>query len=85
MLWRWWDIGRLRLRSLLRRGRVESELDKELRFHLESETATNLRLGDSPEEARLAAIRRLGGMAQIQEECRDMRRTNYLENFLRDL
>lgn len=85
MLRRWWDIGRLRLRSLLRRGRVESELDKELRFHLESEIEANLRLGLSPREARIAAVRRLGGMAQIQEECRDMRRTDYLENFMSDL
>ena len=85
MLRRWWDIGRLRLRSLLRRGRVESELDKELRFHLEAEIEANLRLGMPPEEARFAAVRRLGGMAQIQEECRDMRRTDYLENFLSDL
>jgi hypothetical protein len=82
---RQWDIARLRFRSLLRRGRLESELDRELRFHLESETDANLRLGLPPTEAHLAAIRRLGGMAQIQEECRDMRRTDYLENFARDL
>ncbi len=80
-----WDIARLRFRSLLRRGRLESELDRELRFHLESETDANLRLGLPPTEAHLAAIRRLGGVSQIQEECRDMRRTDYLENFARDL
>jgi putative ABC transport system permease protein len=84
-LGRWWDIARLRLRSLLRRGRVERELEKELRFHLASEIEANLRLGLPPADARLAAIRRLGGVAQIEEECRDMRRTDYLENFSRDL
>lgn len=31
----WWFTARLRLRSLLRRTRVEQELDEELRFHLE--------------------------------------------------
>src|SRR5690242_5904447 len=38
-----------------------------------------------PSIARSAALRRLGGAAQIQEECRDMRRTGYIENFIRDL
>src|SRR5215831_8160986 len=82
---RWWDIARLRLRSLRQRGRVEAELAKELRFHLESETEANLQLGLPVAGARAAAQRRLGGMAQIEEECRDMRRTDYLENLVRDL
>jgi predicted permease len=82
---RWWNIVRMRLRSLTRRGRVERELDKELRFHLEQQVEENLALGISPGEARRAALRGLGGMAQIQEECRDMRRTNYVENLWHDL
>ncbi|HLK65317.1 MAG TPA: ABC transporter permease [Bryobacteraceae bacterium] len=69
----------------MRSGVLERELDKELRFHLDAETAANLRSGLPPAEAHLAAIRRLGGVAQIQEECRDMRRTDYFENFVRDL
>ena len=82
---RWRDIVRLRLRTLLRKERVESELEKELRFHLECESAANMRRGLSSVDARRAALSRLGGVAQVQEECRDMRRTNYLENFARDL
>jgi predicted permease len=82
---RWWDIARLRLRSLLHVRGIEQELSKELRFHLESETEANLRLGLPPAEARRAAVRRLGGVAQIQEECRDMRRTDLLENLVRDV
>ena len=38
----------------------------------------------TPEEARYAALRELGGMEQIREECRDMRRVNHIENFIRD-
>lgn len=79
------DILRLRLRSLLRRHTVEQELDRELQFHLEQEMEANLLRGAAPSEARSAALRRLGGVAQIQEECRDVRRTNYLDNFFRDL
>ena len=79
------DIARHRTRTLLRRRRVEFELEKELRFHLESETEARMRLGAPMSEARLSALRRLGGMAQIQEECRDMRNTEHLENLVRDL
>jgi predicted permease len=82
---RWLDIACLRLRSVLRRSRVEQELAKELRFHLESETDANVRLGLPPADAIRAAVHRLGGVAQIQEECRDMRRTDLLENLVRDL
>jgi predicted permease len=82
---RWFDIVYLRLRSLLRRGAVERELDRELRFHLDEEIENNVRRGLTPSAARSAALRRLGGVAQIQEECRDMRRTGTIESFLRDL
>ena len=51
----------LRLRSLFRRGRVEQELDEELRYYLESETAERLASGLAPDEARLAALRAVGG------------------------
>jgi putative ABC transport system permease protein len=82
---RWCDIVRLRLWSLLRRGAIEQDLDRELRFHLDQEIEKNVRLGLTPEAARSAALRRLGGIAQIQEECRDMRRTSYIDNFISDL
>src|SRR3984957_17412430 len=75
----------MRLRSVARRTRVEGALDKELQFHLEQQIEENLALGIPPAEARRAALRRLGGIAQIQEECRDMRRTNYIENLWHDL
>jgi predicted permease len=84
-LTRRWDIFRLRLRSLARRTRVEEDLDRELRFHLERQADENLAAGMPPAEARRAAFRKLGGVTQIQEECRDMRRTDYIESFWRDL
>jgi predicted permease len=80
-----WDIVRMRLRSLARRNRVEGDLDKELRFHLEQQVEENLAAGMPPAEARRAALRKLGGVTQIQEECRDMRRTDTIENSWRDL
>src|SRR5437868_6472616 len=82
---RWFDIARLRLRSLVRRGRLETELDRELRFHLDQQAAENIALGMEPDEARRAALRSLGAVTQIGEECRDMRRTDFIENLLHDL
>jgi predicted permease len=82
---RWWDVVRLRARSLVRGGPVEAELDRELQFHIEQETLENIEKGMRPEEARAAALRRLGGIAQVQEECRDMRRVQYLEQMGQDL
>lgn len=82
---RWLEIMRQRLRSLVRRAAVERELERELQFHVDQEIEAKMRRGLAPEAARSAALRRLGGVTQIQEECRDMRRTSYIENFVRDL
>lgn len=82
---RWWDVVRTRVRSLASRKQVEAELDKEMRYHLERQVAENIAAGMSPRQAREAAFRMFGGISQIEEECRDMRRTQYLENFWQDL
>jgi len=73
------------LRSLFRRSAVERELGSELRFHIERQVEENLVVGMTPEEARHAAIREFGGVEQVKEECRDARRTNYLDNLLQDV
>ncbi|HEY6402531.1 MAG TPA: ABC transporter permease [Blastocatellia bacterium] len=75
----------LRLRSLFRRSQVEQELDEELRYHIERQTEELIAKGMTPEEARYAALRALGGIEQRKEECRDMRRVNLIENTLQDL
>jgi putative ABC transport system permease protein len=82
---RWFYKLPLRFRSLFRKGRVEQELGDELRFHLERLIEEKIGKGMTREEARYAAMRELGGMEEIKEECRDMRRVSYLENFSQDL
>ncbi|HEV2417552.1 MAG TPA: permease prefix domain 1-containing protein, partial [Terriglobia bacterium] len=82
---RWIHKLSLRLRSLFHKGSVERELSDELRFHLEKLIEQNLGKGMAPEEARYAALRELGGVEQIKEECRDMRRVNFIETFLQDI
>jgi predicted permease len=59
------------LGALLRRQRVEHELDAELHFHLEMEIEKNLRAGLAPEEARRAALRAFGGVDRVKEQVRD--------------
>src|SRR5580698_3675635 len=82
---RFYDICGLRLRTLFGKVRVERELDRELSFHLERQVEENLSRGMSLDDARATARRSLGGVAQIQEECRDMRRTNHIETVWNDL
>jgi predicted permease len=82
---RWSDKLLLRLRSLFRRERIDHELDDELHFHLEQQIEEKLAAGLTPEEAQYAARRTIGGLAQIQEECRDMRRVNWIADFLQDV
>src|SRR2546421_12310274 len=82
---RWLYKLPLRLRSLFRKSTVEQELRDELRFHLGKLIEGKIAKGMTPAEARYAALRELGGEDQIKEECRDMRRVNYIENFIQDV
>ena len=75
---------RLRIRSLFRRNRVEEELNNEMRDHLERQIQLHVSAGMSPIDARNAATREFGNIALIEEQCRDMRRVNYIEDTFRD-
>jgi predicted permease len=74
----------LRLRSLLRRRRVEQELNEELQFHLEQKIEEGIANGLSPKEARSAAMRAMDGLEQRKEQVRDMWRIHWLTDFLDD-
>jgi predicted permease len=74
----WWS-------RLWRPGKMEAQLDKELRFHLEQHTDDLIAQGFDPEEARRRARLALGGPEQVKEMCRDARGTRWLEDLLRDL
>jgi macrolide transport system ATP-binding/permease protein len=80
----WWFTAPLRLRSILRRPRVEQELDEELQFHMEHKIEEGIAQGLSPKEARYRALRAMDGLEQRKEEIRDMRRIHWLTDFLDD-
>ncbi len=82
---RWVTRFRLIFRSLFLAKRADWELDEELSYHLERQIQEGLNASLSPEEARFAAQRAMGAMTQSKEECRDMRRVNFIDDFLRDL
>src|SRR5690348_12005017 len=82
---RWIYTLPLRLRSLLRRDAVEQELDEELRYHVERKTEEYIASGLTPDEARHLAMRAMDGIEQQKEQCRDMRKMNWLEDFWQDL
>jgi len=76
---------RLRLRALRSRRRAERDLDDELKFHLEMEARKKRIEGLPDAEARLQAKAEFGGVAQVREECRDIRGLTFLENLGRDI
>jgi predicted permease len=78
----WFYTIPLRLRTFLRRKRVEQELDDELRFHLDREVHEAAAHGKAPDEARQRMLRDLHGAV---EACRDMRHTTMIESLAKDL
>ena len=74
-----------RLSALLRHGELDRGLNAEVRFHVEMETEKNIKLGMSPEDARLKALRSFGPMEKHKEETRDARGVSALETLTADL
>lgn len=71
--------------GLLRRRRLEREMQEEMQAHIELQAEANRARGMETEEARYAALRQFGGVAQVQERCRERRRFGWVEDFGRDL
>ena len=76
---------RHRLRALFRRRDLEAEMAEEMRFHLEQRAGDLAESGLPAAEARLAAQRRFGNVASLQEQARDAFGWGALARFGRDL
>ena len=81
---RWVERWR-RLRTLAGRSDIEAGLSEEIRFHIEQQTAKNIRRGMDPAEAKRQAFVQFGGVEHVKEQTRDEFRSAFLEDFLRDL
>jgi hypothetical protein len=71
--------------SLFRRDQVEQELEDEFRDHLERRIEADVAAGMPADEARYAALRALGGVEQLTEQCRDMRGTQLVDQLRQDI
>jgi predicted permease len=74
----WWQ-------RLWRREKMEEELEKEVRLHLDPYKADLIAQGLDAEEARRRAHLALGGPEQVKEKCQDARGTRWSDDLLYDL
>src|SRR6267378_1086284 len=82
---RLWSRLRSWDRALLRRSRMEREMDAELRFHIEAFAEDLVRSGVPREEALRRARIEFGGVEGAKEECREARGVNFIDSVLQDL
>jgi len=75
----------MRIRELLRRERLDGELDEEVSLHLQMMEEEFRRRGMSEVEARAAARREFGGVAHAKEAYRDQRGFPWIESFAKDV
>jgi predicted permease len=75
-IWRRW---------FTRKKKWEQDIQDELRFHVERQTAENIVAGIPPEEARRQAVLQLGAIEGVKEDCREQRRGFWLESLYADV
>src|SRR5262245_36896259 len=78
-------MGKLLNLLRFRRRRLERDFGRELEYHLDRRVDDLKRLGLDDREARRRAAIELGGVAQLQEEVRDVWLTRWLRDFGADV
>jgi predicted permease len=81
----WLTKAWLRAKALVKRKRLERDLEEELQFHLAKRAEKNRALGIGRNDARAAARRRFGNVARVKEDCREMWTLTWLETLWQDL
>ena len=72
------------LTRLLHKSHGESDLDRELRSHIEQQIAQHIANGLTPAEARRQANLEFGGIERVKEEVRATHWESHLDNLARD-
>jgi predicted permease len=72
-------------RNLLRKARLDEELDEELRSYVELLTEEKVGRGMGADEARRSALVEVGGVEQVKERVRGVRAGAAMTTFLRDV
>ena len=80
-------LSRMRswMRRTLRRPELESDMETEIRFHVDAYTEDLMRQGVPRAEAVRRAHIEFGAIENTKEECRDATGATLLENFVQDL
>ena len=81
----WLRLIYTRLYGLLRKNRIEREMEDEMRFHLLMRTRQNIERGMRPDEAEREARRRFGNVGRIKDLARDIKDGGFMETLLQDL
>src|SRR6266542_34283 len=74
-----------KLLNWFRLGNLETDLDRELKYHLDRRVSDLVRSGLPEPEARRQAALELGGVSQVQEEIRDVWLNRWLRDFAYDV
>ena len=80
-----WNRLQSWLQAVMRRSRMESEMDTELCFHIEAFVDDLVRNGVPRQEARRRARIEFGGVERAKEECREARGVSFLGSLFQDL
>ena len=80
-----WSKLRSWSKTTLRRSNMESEMDAELRFHIETRAVDLIRGGLSREEAMRRARIEFGGVERVKEEGREARGVSFFDELFQDL
>ena len=81
----WIRVAAARFAGLFWKRNRDSELEDELRAHVDALMEENIRRGMTSDEARHAALREFGGVEQTKERYRDQRSLPFLERLLQDM
>jgi predicted permease len=81
----WLRLIYTRLNGLLRKNRIEQEMEEEMRFHLRMRTRENIERGMKPDDAEREARRRFGNVGRIKDLGRDIKGGGFMETLWQDL
>lgn len=80
-----WSRFRSWLQATLQRSRMETEMDAELRFHMQAYADDLVRDGVSTQEAMRRARLEFGATERAKEECREARGVSLTETLIQDI
>src|ERR1044072_4064509 len=82
---KWFNLLRDRLRALRHREAVISDIDREMRSHVDLQTEVNMKAGMLPAEAREQALRSFGSLHRALDEAYEVKGGGWFETVMQDV